>query len=166
MNNYKARSSAGWLWLLGLGIFILVIIVFPMLFVFRETPVWVSFMNVGLGLLIGVPFIYIALQVREISYIFHTDHLEISMGRLIQYRIKFSEINELVKKDLTITLWSSMRLPGLALFKVPYANEGVVSICATSASKNILLIKTEHGKYGITPAAETDFVNMLTSKIQ
>jgi hypothetical protein len=166
MKKYKARTSPGWLWLLGIGIFILAITVIPMFFVFRDSPAWVWVMNVGLGLLIGTPFIYIALQVRKISYIFHTDHLEISMGRLIRYKINFSEINELVKKNLTITLWSSMRLPGLALFKVPYADEGVVSMCATSASKNILLIKTQQGKYGITPLAETEFINSLTSKIK
>ncbi len=166
MNIYKARSSTGWLWLMGLGIFILTITVIPMFIVFRESPAWVWVMNLGLGLLIGVPFVYIALKVREISYIFHADHLEISMGKMIRYNVKFSEINELVKKNLTITLWSSMRLPGLALFKVPYADEGVVSMCATSASKNILLIKTKQGKYGITPAAETEFINMLTSKIK
>ena len=58
------------------------------------------------------------------------------------------------------------RFPGIALFKVPYADVGNVKMCATAALNNILLIETDKEKYGITPADEESFVAALRAQME
>jgi hypothetical protein len=67
---------------------------------------------------------------------------------------------------LSLTIWSTIRFPGIALFKVPYADVGNVKMCATAALNNILLIETEKDKYGLTPADEEPFVSAIQSQME
>lgn len=164
--SFEARSSYGWLWLSSLGVLIIVLMVFSLIPFWQETPLWVLVMNICIGAMIGVPFLFIAFQIPKIRYELQDDALHIHMGRLINYSISYESIQSVTKKNLSISLWSSMRFPGLALFTVPYVDEGKVKMCATAAGKNILLIKTENGKYGITPKNEQQFIALLMAKVQ
>lgn len=65
-----------------------------------------------------------------------------------------------------MTIWSTIRFPGIALFQVPYADVGNVKMCATAALKDILLIETEKEKYGLTPADEGAFVAALRAHME
>ena len=84
--------------------------------------------------------------------------LTLRYGPVLTYRIPLKEIHGMRRRNLSITLWSSMRFPGLALFTVPYSDVGSVKMCATASTDRILLIETDSGLYGITPADEEGFV--------
>lgn len=163
---YTYRPSYGWLWVFGIGLFILGALLLPTILFWQQSPLWVSIMDLGIGLIIGVPFIYIGLQIPGIRYALADDALHISMGRLIHYTVRYQDIESVVSKNLSISLWAGMRFPGLALFKVIYVDEGLVNMCATSAATNILLIKTGSAKFGITPSNEAEFVQSLMSKLK
>ena len=64
-----------------------------------------------------------------------------------------------------MTIWSAIRFPGIALFKVPYADVGTIKMCSTAALNNILLIETETEKYGLTPIDEEAFVATIRTQI-
>ncbi|MEF3244809.1 MAG: PH domain-containing protein [Caldisericaceae bacterium] len=82
-------------------------------------------------------------------------------------KIDYGKIKSLEKTDLTLDVTSSWRIPGYALFNVPYGNKGIIKMYSTSALKNILLIKTSDGKqYGITPADEEGFLKELEARIK
>jgi hypothetical protein len=44
------------------------------------------------------------------------------------------------------------KLPGYALFRIEYGRVGIVRMCATSLTTRVLLISTDTGKWGVTPA--------------
>lgn len=86
------------------------------------------------------------------------DQLILRYGPVLTYRIPLGEIRTIRRRNLNMTIWSSIRFPGIALFTIPYGDVGNVRMCATAALNNILLIETEKGKYGLTPADEETFV--------
>ena len=92
--------------------------------------------------------------------------LTLRYGPVLRYRIPLAHIQTIRRRNLTISLWSSMRLPGLALFRVPYADLGVVKMCATAAATDILLIETGRDKYGLTPADEAGLVAALQARLR
>ncbi|PKO13866.1 MAG: hypothetical protein CVU39_16795 [Chloroflexi bacterium HGW-Chloroflexi-10] len=165
MKIFYARPSSGWLWLIGIALFMLIVLIFPLFAGGSESPVWVVVMNLSMIIFLVLPFLFLATEIKKIRYEIHEDHLYIHMGRFLKYRILFGEIKKVSKKNLQITLWSSFRFPGLALFKVPYADVGTVKMCATAAAKDILIIETEKEKFGITPLDESAFMNVLMKKI-
>jgi hypothetical protein len=65
-----------------------------------------------------------------------------------------------------MTIWSSIRFPGIALFGVPYADVGSVKMCATAALNNILLIETETEKFGLTPKDEEAFLTAVRAQME
>jgi hypothetical protein len=84
---------------------------------------------------------------------------------LIRYVIELEQIKSIKRRDLGIGIVSSFRFPGLALFSVPYPEVGSVKMCATAATRGILLIETDSAKYGLTPADEKEFVAELQKRI-
>ena len=52
------------------------------------------------------------------------------------------------------------------MWSVPYNDVGTVKMCATSAAKHILLIRTGKDQYGITPADEQRFVSELMARVK
>ena len=123
-------------------------------------------MNGVIGLGIGLPFLAFALWIRTMRYELGEDALTLIYGPVLRYRIPLSEIQSVRRRNLSVSLWSSMRLPGLALFTVLYNDEGKVKMCATAAANEILLIETLDAKYGITPADEDAFVNALQARMK
>jgi len=113
---------------------------------------------------IGAPFLVILLSLPSMRYELDSDNLVMRCG-LLRYVVPLTSIKRITKRDLEISLWSSLRLPGLALFTVPYADVGKVKMCATSASKDIILIETDRDMHGITPADEEGFIADFRSRI-
>ena len=91
--------------------------------------------------------------------------LTLRYGPVLTYQIPLNEIQTIRKRNLSISLLSSMRLPGLALFTVHYTDLGNVKMCATSAATGILLVETAKHKYGLTPADEEGFLAALQARI-
>jgi hypothetical protein len=161
---FKPRPSSGWLTLGGIGFVLLA----------YSVAILASSINgnVGLGFLwpivlmvvIGAVFIFIAAWFPTMRYVLHDDTLELIYGPLLRYKIPLAEIRGMRRRDLRISLLSSMRLPGVALFEVTYGDVGKVKMCSTAALKDILLIETERGLYGITPADEQGLVAAVRAR--
>ena len=99
-------------------------------------------------------------------YELHQDGLTLRYGPVLTYRIPLEEIRTIRRRNLSLTIWSTVRFPGIALFKVPYADVGNVKMCATAALNNILLIETEKEKYGLTPADADQFVASVRARME
>jgi hypothetical protein len=91
--------------------------------------------------------------------------LTLRCGPFLTYRIPLAEIETVQRRNLEVSVWASLRLPGLALFTVPYADVGRAKMCATRAAERILLIRTRHDRYGVTPADEEAFLTALHSRL-
>lgn len=163
--TFRPRPSRGWAWLVALAVAIVVLTIAPLLPVAEEVPLPVMLINVGISLLIAVPLLVLAAWFPTMRYELDDEALVLRYGPILRYRIPLDEIQEMRRKNLKISLWSSLRLPGLALFTVPYADEGRVKMCATAAADRILLIDTRRGTYGVTPADEEAFVAAIRARI-
>jgi hypothetical protein len=92
--------------------------------------------------------------------------LTLLYGKAIKYRIPLETIRSIKRVDLGLSLWSSIRMPGVALFSVPYSDVGQVRMCSTAALNGILLIETENGLYGLTPEAEDQLAAIIQARIR
>jgi len=160
---YAARKSYGW--------FFLALIALPFLLLggflvhtYLTTKYTSSLLSIFLCLGIALSFLIILISLPSMNYELDDEKLVIKCG-LLKYVVPSSSIKRITKRDLEISLWSGLRLPGLALFTVPYLDVGKVKMCATSASKGIILIETDLGLYGITPADEDEFIADFLSRI-
>jgi hypothetical protein len=126
--------------------------------------------NAVLTLIICIPVaigvLVLAVWFPTMRYELDQHELTLRYGPVLKYRIPLSEIRTIRRRDLSLTIWSTIRFPGIALFKVPYADVGNVKMCATAALNNILLIETEKDKYGLTPADEEPFVSAIQSQME
>jgi hypothetical protein len=118
------------------------------------------------GLILGVPFLVLAAWFPSMHYELDSDALRLRCGPYLNYRIPYDEIETIRAKDLRVSLWSSVRLPGLALWGVPYLDEGTIKMCATAAATDILLVETATDKFGMTPADREMFVTGLRSRVE
>ncbi|MRS11916.1 MAG: hypothetical protein EG823_02440 [Actinobacteria bacterium] len=164
--EFKPAPSGGWLWLLAL----ILLCVFPSSTVFipgavepgEEIAVWIM-----LGVMVPlVGFLVVTLlSLPMMRYEVGTEMLHIRCGPFLHYAIPYTEMTEIRRQTLTPSLWSSMRLPGLTLWGVPYVREGTIYMCATRMSRDLLLIRAGKRRYGITPENELAFVHALLSRL-
>ena len=163
LTSFAPARSYGWAWLVGL----IALVVLPVLPLFMlETPpegedavalwVTVAIMLPLVGFLLAT-LVSLPLMRYELT----RDALVLSCGPLLRYRIPFAEIVDVRRTDLSPSLWSSMRMPGLALWGVPYADAGKVYMCATRMAKGVMLVSTATKRYGLTPSDEDAFVTAL-----
>jgi hypothetical protein len=115
---------------------------------------------------IGIGFLLVAVFFPTMCYEIEGSHLTLTYGPLLRYTIDIGKIKSIRRCDLGISLLSSFRFPGLAIFAVPYPEVGTVKMCATAASNGILLVETESAKYGLTPADEAQFVSELRNRMK
>lgn len=164
MRSFRPRPSFGWFWLILLAVIILAAGSAPAL------AMRVSSNSTILTLIISIPiafaFLIFAFWFPTMRYELDQDQLTLRYGPVITYRIPLSEIRLIRRRNLSMTIWSTVRFPGIALFKVPYADVGNVKMCATAALNNILLIETEKEKYGLTPADEEAFVAAIRAQVE
>jgi hypothetical protein len=116
--------------------------------------------------LVAVAFLVLAFWFPTMRYELDQTQLTLRYGPVLNYRIPLSEIRTIRRRNLSLTIWSTVRFPGIALFTVPYADVGNVKMCATAAVNNILLIETEKEKFGLTPADEETFVAAIRAQME
>jgi len=162
---FKPRPSHGWVWLVLVAVLLLVLTVVPTLLRARQAPWPIVVLNVGIGLGIALSMLALALWFPTMRYELDDRTLTLRYGPLLHYRIPLERIQVVRRRDLSISLWSSLRFPGLALFTVPYSDVGQVKMCATAAADRILLVETDDAKYGLTPADEEAFVAALLARM-
>jgi len=130
----------------------------------------VSSGSAALTLIITTPvalaFLMLAFWFPTMRYELDQDQLALRYGPVLAYRIPLREIRTIRRRNLNMTIWSSVRFPGIALFKIPYGDVGDVRMCATAALNNILLIETGREKYGLTPADEETFVAAIRARME
>ena len=162
--TFQPRSSYGWAWLVLMAGIIISLAILPAL------ATGLSSSSAVLTLIICVPvaaaFLVLAFWFPTMRYELDQDHLTLRYGPVLTYRISLDEIRTIRRRNLSLTIWSTIRFPGIALFKVPYADVGNVKMCATAALKDILLIETEKEKYGLTPADEETFVALVRARLE
>lgn len=161
---FRPRPSLGWAWVLVLALLIVIPTAGVSVASFSRLPWPVHLINFGLGLGIGVPFLLLAIWFPTMRYELDGEAITLRYGPVLRYRIPLDRILEIRRRNLAISLWSSMRLPGLALFTVPYSDVGKVKMCATAAADRILLIETATGLYGLTPADEEGLVAAIRAR--
>ena len=164
--TFEPRPSRGWLWLLLVGALVVLPILFLQLRAGEEIPLWAALLNWGIALLVGLPMFMLAAWFPTLRYTLDDEALHLRYGPVLDYRIPVEEIQSIRRRDLHISLWSSLRLPGVALFKVPYADVGVVKMCATTAARRVLLIETQDELYGLSPADEEALVAALKARLE
>lgn len=163
---FLPRRSLGWLWLAGIGVLIIGLAALMLLAVppgeEGRTAVVVTF---AFTAALGLPFLVLAVWFPTMRYELGPETLTLRYGPVLSYRIPLSEIEIIRRRNLSVSLWSSLRFPGIALFTVPYTDVGNVKMCATAAADRILLIETGREKYGVTPAEEEAFVAALQARM-
>lgn len=163
---FEPARSFGWAWLLLL----LVLVVAPLgvLFMpgaFEGEDAVGAWITIAVLAPLDVYVLVVLASLPKMRYELTSDELVARCGPLFRYRIPYATITDVRRTTLTPTLWSSMRMPGLALGGVIYADVGTVRMCATRMSRDILLITAGGKLYGITPADEERFVRTLMPKL-
>jgi len=157
VNVFPAASSRGSYWILGMTLVILGLVVMAWL------------IGVWWLALVFLPFalfsLLLALWLPGMRYELGSQALMARCGPF-RFTLPYGEILEVARQDLVLNPISSVRGPGFALLWVPYADEGVVMMCATRALKDILLVTTVRRKYGITPGNMEGFLEELSGRLQ
>lgn len=160
---FRPAPSLGYLWMALLGL-IPALPVIALALSFSRVP-WLAVL-VGLpALLIAGPLLFVAALYPTMRYEFAHDALTLRYGPILRYRIPYSTIESLERRDLDPSARSSLRVPGLALFRVAYVDVGIVRMCATRVANRVLLIKTTTDRYGVTPADEAGFLAELQQRV-
>ena len=162
--SFRPKSSWGWVWLVGTALLLLLAVgLTAQAAGEEEVPILVWAVNLAI-FLIAIWMIGLTASLPLMRYDLTMDSLVISCGPMLRYTVPYRSIIEVARRDLSPTLWSSMRFPGLALYKVGYV-EGVHFMCSTRAAKGVLVIETSSSAYGLSPAEEERFVAALTSRL-
>ena len=161
---FRPSPSYGYLWLIGVALVVLaptLAIVLPGV----QGPTLITLIALAPSVVIGLPFLMLAALFPTMRYELDADALTLRYGPVLRYRIPYAEIQGIQRRDLSVPVWSSLRLPGIALFVVPYNDVGPVRMCATRAATNVLLIRTARATYGLTPADESRFLDALMARL-
>jgi hypothetical protein len=160
---FKPRPSTGWIWVGLIGFVLLATGLGLLITQGLSSPFLVMIL---LTIPIGTGFLLLAIFFPTMRYEIEGSRLTLRYGPLLRYAIELGQIKSIRSRDLEISLVSSFRFPGLAIFSVPYHEVGIIKMCATAASHGILLIETASAKYGLTPADEQGFVAELRNRMR
>lgn len=155
---FRPKASFGWVWLVLLG-GVMIGSALLGLSTARGLPASVWLIE-GAIVLLGLFFLGLALLFPTMSYVVDGPTLSLRYGPM-HWEVPLSSIHEVRRADLGWTMWSTMRFPGFALFRVPYAGLGNVRMVATRSIHGVLLMRTDAGLYGVTPADEKAFLDAL-----
>ncbi len=161
--SFRPARSYGWVWLVGLTA-IVVVSALPLVMPDVVPPEERAALWIGLAIMVPlIAFLLVTLaSLPAMRYELTNDEILLSCGPLYRYRIPYAAITDIRRTTLTPTLWSSMRMPGLAVGGVMYADVGTVRMCATRMSRDILLVTAGTRRYGLTPADEAAFLATVT----
>ena len=168
MDVFLPKRSLGWVWALGLALFVVASLGLTVFSASidpeEEIPLVVMVMLLALQIpLVGL-FVAVAAYFPTMRYEFGVDELVLSYGPLLKYRIPYVDVTGIRQEDLSAQAWSSMRWPGLALYKVPYAKRGQIRMCSTRMNRGVTLIETRKGLYGVSPEQEARFIDTLRAR--
>lgn len=156
MTVYRAAPSYGSVWVAATGLLCLLLAVPGLI---DPHPV-ARTISLAAMLPLSLLCLVMAFWVPTVRYELGPDLLLLRCGPF-RYRVPLSEIESIVKRDLTMSIWSGTRWPGFAIGTVHYGNAGMMFMCSTRALKEIICIKTARRTYGITPADEEAFLQDL-----
>ena len=162
--TFRPRRSGGRISLILMGLVVMALGIAPALAACLGSAASVA--TLILCVPVGVTFLVLALWFPTMRYELGRAELVLRCGPLLTYRIPLGEIRSIRRRSLSLTIWSCIRFPGVALFTAPYADVGNVKMCASAAINNILLIETAQVKYGVTPADEQGFVGALLQQME
>lgn len=162
--TFRPRPSYGWAWLILMAVIIFAAAIAPALAMGLSSSS--VMLTVIICSVVALAFLVLALWFPTMRYELDQDELTLCYGPLLRYRIPLREIRTIRHRNLSLTIWSTIRFPGIALFTVPYADVGNVKMCSTAALNHILLIETQKEKYGLTPANEDQFIAALRAEIE
>jgi hypothetical protein len=157
---FKPRPSIGWVSLALLALVLLAVGISALSGGSTNLVIGVFFS------LLGLYFVLLVIWWPTMRYELDRETLTLLYGKAIKYRIPLETIRSVKRVDLGLSLWSSIRMPGVALFSVPYSDVGQVRMCSTAALNGVLLIETEKGLYGITPEAEDQLAATIQARIR
>ncbi|MCL6580710.1 MAG: PH domain-containing protein [Firmicutes bacterium] len=106
-----------------------------------------GFSTAASSLLVFVPWAWFP----SMRYELDDERLVLSCGP-VRYAIRLAEVTRVSRRDLSLSLWGAMRVPGFAPGEVPYAGIGTVHMCSTRALRDIVLVETPRACYGLSPA--------------
>ena len=121
--------------------------------------------GIAVLLIASVLVIRVLIALPSMRYELRDDALYLIVGPW-KDRIPYESIKDVSVEYLVINPLSSFRMPGVALFNVYYLNEGTVRMYSTHASKDVMLIKTQNKKYGVSPENPEEFIAALQNKIK
>lgn len=162
--EFRPRSSSGRWWTGGLGLGILIMFILPFIASWEEIPLFVVIPFVILGIGVSAPLLAVAWYFPDMRYWVGKEELVLTYGPMMNDRIPLETIRSIHKQNLRLSPISSFRFPGLAVFDVHYLGTGSMRMCASSASKDILLIDTGKRRYGITPQDETGLLRAILER--
>jgi hypothetical protein len=164
MTTFRPRPSFGWCWLVLMAAVIIAVAIAPVV------ALGISSQSALLTLVICIPvalaFLILACWFPTMRYELDANQITLRYGPVLTYRIPLDSIQTIRRRNLSLTIWSTIRFPGIALFQVPYADVGNVKMCATAALNHILLIETTNEKYGLTPANEEAFLAAVRAQME
>ena len=163
---FKPRSSPGWLSLAAVGLLLVVIGLSSGLPLLGTSQAISGLISMTLCLALGVIPLALAAYFPSMRYEVDATYLTLIYGPVLRYEIPLVEIRGMRRRDLSLSLVSAFRMPGVALFSVPYSDVGPVKMCASAAVKGILLVETDHGLYGLTPEDETGLVQAVRARME
>jgi hypothetical protein len=161
---FRPRPSLGWLWLVLVALLVW-IIGLPPLLLGANRPVLATVLMIVIPSAIALPLLVLAVWFPTMRYELDDTELHLRYGPVIHYRIPLRSIRSIERRDLEPTPYSSIRVPGFALARVRYIGIGPVRMVATAAATNVVLLHTDQGLYGITPADDAAFVDAVRARI-
>ncbi len=161
---FQPRPSSGWFWLVLMATIIIAVAIAPALATGVSSRV--SLLTLIICIPVTLGFMTLAIWFPTMRYELYPGLITLRYGPVLTYHIPLQQIQTIRRRNLSMTIWSSIRFPGIALFGVPYADVGSVKMCATAALNNILLIETKTGKYGLTPTDEEAFLTSVRAQME
>ena len=158
---FSPARSAGPAWLVGMAA--LLVLVPVLQYAEGRTGIGLS----AFALVAGAVAVWLLLLAHWFPTMrYELDHQAVTLiyGPIVRWRVPLREIRRVELKDLSLSMWAATRLPGIALFGVYYSDLGTVRMCATRASKGIVLIETADARYGVTPADPEGFTSALRAR--
>lgn len=165
MTVYRPRPSAAWASLGLPGLALAAMGAFSIILQLRISGWTIGLWSGFLLILIGAVFLLFLSWVPSMRYELDDDELRLICGP-VRYRVPLSDIVSVERRNLTPTLWSSLRVPGFALTDVLYSDVGKVYMCSTRVANGVLLIDTGSRKYGISPRDEGGFAADLMARLK
>ena len=164
--TFKPRPSHGRICLVAISFLTLPLTIVPAIQSAEQIPLLMLVVIVGLGVAIIISGLALALWFPTMRYELDDQTLTLHYGPVLSYRIVLSTIRRIRRRNLSLSIWSSIRFPGIALFTVPCSNVGNLIMCATAAANGVLLIETDHATYGLTPTDEEKFIAAIKARLK